>query len=77
VNRTELQNFIDAAYELGHITAGMGISLAGRMRDSDQSTASILALAKAAIAAKAVNDGTTGEAAEAEIAKALGISHTL
>jgi hypothetical protein len=77
VNRTELQNFIDAAYEHGAIVASMGISLAARMRDENQSTASILAIAKAAIAAKAINDGTTGAAVEAEIAKILGISHTL
>jgi hypothetical protein len=77
MTRTQLQNLIDIAYDRGRITATDAFTAGASMRDPNQATADILATINNALAAKAIIDGTTKAAVDAELAKALGLSQTL
>ena len=77
MDRTQLHNLIDTAYNHGRITAADALAAAARIRDSTNSTASILSDIETAITAKAVLDGTTKAAVDTELAAALGLSTLL
>jgi hypothetical protein len=74
VNRTDLQNLIDAATSHGRITPADAAAASARMRDGTSSTASILAEVETAIATKAASDGVIKTDIDIELAAALGLS---